>query len=355
MYISPYSIIFGIIFIKTETHYRLQKEKMKHILKLILFLLASISFCQCNQDIFVEETYDQDTPAEEFAPEITEYTLNGEGDSITIQFLSGKWEISGFHFNADENMFREKWEYFPYDEQDTIYTWEPILWTGRGKGVYKDPFTQVTVERERYDELKVKVEGNSYAVPYQFCITTSNASDLKTIYINILPGTPYQIDRVEYNLDAFYTSQSEEKRGGDYITNHTSQPTSWQVDVFKNAYSLIEFEPDTDYPYPLTEPETKLPIPYFNPETNKLEIGNEEANYPPGTQIIPVKLPDTIYDITVPANSKMTIQVYWIWNEIITPYKIYFIQPKTGKRYEAEGMFRRLMPIDHRITTSIIE
>ena len=204
---------------------------MKHILKLILFLLASISFCQCNQDIFVEEPYGQDTPAEEFAPEITEYTLNGEGDSITIQFLSGKWEISGFHFNADENMFREKWEYFPYDEQDTIYTWEPILWTGRGKGVYKDPFTQVTVERERYDELKVKVEGNSYAVPYQFCITTSNASDLKTIYINILPGTPYQIDRVEYNLDAFYTSQSEEKRGGDYITNHTSQPTSWQVEL----------------------------------------------------------------------------------------------------------------------------
>ena len=125
---------------------------MKHILKLILFLLASISFCQCNQDIFVEEPYGQDTPAEEFAPEITEYTLNGEGDSITIQFLSGKWEIflsgkweiSGFHFNADENMFREKWEYIPYDEQDTIYTWEPILWTGRGKGVYKDPFTQVT-------------------------------------------------------------------------------------------------------------------------------------------------------------------------------------------------------------------
>lgn len=328
---------------------------MKHILKLILFLLASISFCQCNQDIFVEEPYGQDTPAEEFAPEITEYTLNGEGDSITIQFLSERWEILGFSFNSDTDMLDGGWTFYSYDEPDTVYTDKPVFVTSRGKGTYEDLFTKISVEREQYDKLKINVEANSYARPYQFRIMTSNSSDSKIIYINIFPGTPYQIDRVEYDLDAFYTSQSEETRGGANITNHTSQPTSWQVDVFKDAYSLIEFKPDTDYPYPLTEPETKLPIPYFNPETNKLEIGDEEADYPPGTQIIPVKLPEIIYDITIPANSKMIIQVYWIWNEIITPYKIYFIQPKTGKRYEAEGMFRRLMPIDHRITTSNIE
>ena len=44
------------------------------------FLLCTL-FCQCNGDIFVEE----------FAPAATEYTLNGDGDSITIQFASGDW------------------------------------------------------------------------------------------------------------------------------------------------------------------------------------------------------------------------------------------------------------------------
>lgn len=318
---------------------------MKSVIHTILLFLLCALFCQCNGDIFVKE----------FIPSIDQCTLNGNGDSISIRFTSGDWNVSTLYFTYGIEYNEGEWKFYS-DEENSGLSAPTIAWSGKGKGIYENPFTKIVVTRELYDQLKINVDENSYAEPYQLCIETTNSVDYKEIYITVLPGTPYQIERIEYNLDAFYISQSQELKDEACINNESSSPINWHIDVFKNAYCLLRFEQDkNNYPYNPVTPETKFPIPYFDPLSNKLKMGNEEAAYSSNTQVIPAKLSNIAYDLTVPANSTMKVQVYWIWNESITPYKIYFVHPQTDRRYQIEGVFYRYTPIDYYITTTNVE
>ena len=124
------------------------------------FLLCTL-FCQCNGDIFVEE----------FAPAATEYTLNGDGDSITIQFASGDWDVSGGYFSS----------YQPYTWTICDVIGHPVKvdeqphWEGLGKCLYDDFLLSVEITRDQYNKLYIKTCENAYKDSISLTLTISNS------------------------------------------------------------------------------------------------------------------------------------------------------------------------------------
>ena len=56
---------------------------MKTFLHIAVYLLIFLGLSGCNSDVFIED----------FQPSVSDVTLDGNGDSVTIHFKSSNWNL----------------------------------------------------------------------------------------------------------------------------------------------------------------------------------------------------------------------------------------------------------------------
>ena len=83
---------------------------MKTIVNLTAYILILLGLYSCNDDVFVDD----------FRTSDTEFTLDGNGDEVTIRFASSNWDLVWMYtydsdfthqyevYDADDNLINEK-------------------------------------------------------------------------------------------------------------------------------------------------------------------------------------------------------------------------------------------------------
>ena len=56
---------------------------MKTLLHIVVYIFILMGLSGCNSDVFVED----------FQPSVSDVTLEGNGDSVTIRFKSSNWDL----------------------------------------------------------------------------------------------------------------------------------------------------------------------------------------------------------------------------------------------------------------------
>ncbi|ADY37934.1 hypothetical protein Bacsa_3409 [Phocaeicola salanitronis DSM 18170] len=305
------------------------------------FLLCTL-FCQCNGDIFVEE----------FAPAATEYTLNGDGDSITIQFASGDWDVSGGYFSS----------YQPYTW--TIYDviGHPVKvdeqphWEGLGKCLYDDFLLSVEITRDQYNKLYIKTCENAYKDSISLTLTISNSFTTQLIKIHITPATRYQLSRIEYQLSDFSHETIEKKHGYGSFYNVSNVPTRWGIHVFQNRYNQVWFE--SLWPAQILAPDTQVEIPCYHPnEVPPLTLSQQKVTYSEEYQNLPLSYSNLMEWIEIPPHCTQDVYTQITYDKVGVFYNLYAINPKTGKERLFSGTFYSRAPrqTDYKIIQETIK
>ena len=67
---------------------------MKTLLHIVVYIFILMGLSGCNSDVFVED----------FQPSVSDVTLEGNGDSVTIRFKSSNWDpVSYTHLTLPTN------------------------------------------------------------------------------------------------------------------------------------------------------------------------------------------------------------------------------------------------------------
>ena len=62
---------------------RKTQNNMKTLLHIVVYIFILMGLSGCNSDVFVED----------FQPSVSDVTLEGNGDSVTIRFKSSNWDL----------------------------------------------------------------------------------------------------------------------------------------------------------------------------------------------------------------------------------------------------------------------
>lgn len=302
---------------------------MKSVIHIILSLFLCTLFCQCNGDIFVKE----------FIPSICKCTLNGDSDSVTIQFSSGDWDVYTVYFTYGIDQNEGIWEF--HSDEDAGSADPTIAWKGIGKGTYENEFTKIVIAREHYDQLKVYVDENCSLEPYELCIEMTNSFSSQTIYITVQPGTRYEVDRIEYDLTPLQCTNTYQTIGSYTIYNPYATPLSQNVHTFQYVARSIQFIQDTDFPFQILDINTWLPIPYYiEGSENQLTLSDEKRPYTPDIQTESGEYLTT-KEITIPPYTQIRISLVAEVNEFWTNYTIYATNPQSKRQRTFKGTLHK--------------
>ena len=98
---------------------------MKTLLHIVVYIFILMGLSGCNSDVFVED----------FQPSVSDVTLEGNGDSVTIRFKSSNWDLLRVYDYYDNSSLY----YSVYDKDGNIVSQNqsPVL-EGLGKIVCDD-------------------------------------------------------------------------------------------------------------------------------------------------------------------------------------------------------------------------
>ena len=305
---------------------------MKSVIHIILSLFLCTLFCQCNGNVFVEE----------FIPAVTEYTLNGDGDSITIQFASEDWDVSGGYTSV---YYPDMWTIYDKNGNPTITGTQPH-WNGLGKCQYDDTLLNLEVARDHPDQLCVKIHENAYKDSVSLTLAISNSFATQPIEIRITPATRYQLSRIEYQLSAFSHEATEETHGHSSFLNQAYGDTiRFGIHIFQNQYNQIWFENLVPQMSQILAPDTQVEIPYYNPNgTPPLTLSQQKVPYSTEYQNLPLNYPDLTEWIEIPPYCNQNIYTQFVYDKIGVYYNLYAVNPKSGKERLINGTFYSRTP-----------
>lgn len=104
---------------------------MKTLLHIVVYIFILMGLSGCNSDVFVED----------FQPSVSDVTLEGNGDSVTIRFKSSNWDLLRVYDYYDNSSLY----YSVYDKDGNIVSQNqsPVL-EGLGKIVCDDIISLLT-------------------------------------------------------------------------------------------------------------------------------------------------------------------------------------------------------------------
>jgi hypothetical protein len=235
---------------------RKTQNNMKTLLHIVVYIFILMGLSGCNSDVFVED----------FQPSVSDVTLEGNGDSVTIRFKSSNWDLLRVYDYYDNSSLY----YSVYDKDGNIVSQNqsPVL-EGLGKIVcddiiYKDKMVDFAIERTHPREVKITVNENMYSSLFQFCVTVSNEYETKKIYVSITPSDRYIFDRITYSLDAYsYTDKQIEERKSIVVNNRGDESiVTNYIFPFKDEHRQIQFTSNNPEAFNLladSKPEVEIP------------------------------------------------------------------------------------------------
>lgn len=310
---------------------------MKTFLHIAVYLLIFLGLSGCNGDVFIED----------FQPSVSDVTLDGNGDSVTIHFKSSNWNLLHVYDYYDNSSLY----YSVYDKDGNIVSQNqsPVL-EGLGKIVcddviYEDKIVDFTIERTHPQEVKLTVNENALSSLFQFSIIASNEYETKEIHVAITPSDRYIFDHITYSLDVYsYNDKKIEERKSWIINNLTSTVVTSIQFPYKNEHRLVKFSSDTPGAFGLLANSNQdIEIPSIS--DGYLVMNGERAKYTSDLQSLPLPFSDD-KRIEVPIQpytyQRLTLMLEYEWFE--TNFTLYAVHPKTKKKKVITGILQSKMP-----------
>ena len=101
---------------------RKTQNNMKTLLHIVVYIFILMGLSGCNSDVFVED----------FQPSVSDVTLEGNGDSVTIRFKSSNWDLLRVYDYYDNSSLY----YSVYDKdgniEEILCTYDPETKSGSG-------------------------------------------------------------------------------------------------------------------------------------------------------------------------------------------------------------------------------
>lgn len=309
---------------------------MKTFLHIAVYLLIFLGLSGCNSDVFIED----------FQPSVSDVTLDGNGDSVTIHFKSSNWNLLHMYDYYDNSSLY----YSVYDKDGNIVSQNqsPVL-EGLGKivcddVVYEDKIVDFTIERTHPQEVKLTVNENARSSLFQFSIIASNEYETKEIHVAITPSDRYIFDHITYSLDMYsYTDTHIEERRSMVIDNRGNGNVTNYIFPFQNEYRQIQFTSNNPEAFNLLASKPEVEIPGI--VDGYLVMNGERVQYASDMQRLPLPFPDTEKKAVItPAQTSQRITVLLEYEWFETYFTLYAVHPKTKKEKVITGTLKSKMP-----------
>ena len=309
---------------------------MKTFLHIAVYLLIFLGLSGCNGDVFIED----------FQPSVSDVTLDGNGDSVTIHFKSSNWNLLHVYDYYDNSSLY----YSVYDKDGNIVSQNqsPVL-EGLGKIVcddviYEDKIVDFTIERTHPQEVKLTVNENALSSLFRFSIIASNEYETKEIHVAITPSDRYIFDHITYSLDMYsYTDTHIEERRSMVIDNRGNGNVTNYIFPFQNEYRQIQFTSNNPEAFNLLASKPEVEIPGI--VDGYLVMNGERVQYASDMQRLPLPFPDTEKKAVItPAQTSQRITVLLEYEWFETYFTLYAVHPKTKKEKVITGTLKSKMP-----------
>lgn len=151
---------------------------MKTFTNLAAYILIFLVLYGCNDDVFVDD----------FRISDSEFTLDGNGDAVTIRFASSNWDLVWMYtYDSD---FIHQYEVYDVDD-NLIMKNQDVYLKGLGKIVCNEKLTDFIIQRSNPKELKITVGENVRNDYFRFMLVVSNDYESQEIYVEITPSDRY--------------------------------------------------------------------------------------------------------------------------------------------------------------------
>ncbi len=303
---------------------------MKTIVNLTAYILILLGLYSCNDDVFVDD----------FRTSDTEFTLDGNGDEVTIRFASSNWDLVWMYtYDSD---FTHQYEVYDADDNLIMRNQDAYL-KGLGKIVCNEKLTDFIIQRSNPKELKITVGENVRNDYFRFMLVVSNEYESQEIYVQITPSDRYVFAHITYSLNAYYSERKIEEEVNIVRSNFENTPSPLHL-IVQGIRHKVTFRSDTSEAFQLLG-DGNLTVEIPSIENGSLVMNGVQAQYTSMEQEFP--FPDIYRDIFIPANTTQHITLMQEYEWFETEYTLYAIHPKTKKQRVITGMFQSTIPTDN--------
>ena len=263
---------------------------MKTIVNLTAYILILLGLYSCNDDVFVDD----------FRTSDTEFTLDGNGDEVTIRFASSNWDLVWMYtYDSD---FTHQYEVYDADDNLIMRNQDAYL-KGLGKIVCNEKLTDFIIQRSNPKELKITVGENVRNDYFRFMLVVSNEYESQEIYVQITPSDRYVFAHITYSLNAYYSERKIEEEVNIVRSNFENTPSPLHL-IVQGIRHKVTFRSDTSEAFQLLG-DGNLTVEIPSIENGSLVMNGVQAQYTSMEQEFP--FPDIYRDIFIPANTTQHI------------------------------------------------
>ena len=237
---------------------------MKTIVNLTAYILILLGFYSCNDDVFVDD----------FRTSDTEFTLDGNGDEVTIRFASSNWDLVWMYtYDSD---FTHQYEVYDADD-NLIMRNQDVYLKGLGKIVCNEKLTDFIIQRSNPKELKITVGENVRNDYFRFMLVVSNEYESQEIYVQITPSDRYVFAHITYSLNAYYSERKIEEEVNIVRSNFENTPSPLHL-IVQGIRHKVTFRSDTSEAFQLLG-DGNLTVEITSIATGSLVMNGVQAQY----------------------------------------------------------------------------
>ena len=259
---------------------------MKTIVNLTAYILILLELYSCNDDVFVDD----------FRTSDTEFTLDGNGDEVTIRFASSNWDLVWMYtYDSD---FTHQYEVYDADDNLIMRNQDAYL-KGLGKIVCNEKLTDFIIQRSNPKELKITVGENVRNDYFRFMLVVSNEYESQEIYVQITPSDKYVFDHISYSLNAYYSERKIEEEVNIVRSNFENTPSPLHL-IVQGIRHKVTFRSDTSEAFQLLG-DGNLTVEIPSIENGSLVMNGVQAQYTSMEQEFP--FPDIFLSRLIPRST----------------------------------------------------
>lgn len=278
----------------------------------------------CNHEVFVDE----------FAPEVTRFTLDGNGDTVVVDFPSDKWDVlavttasgqylSGRVYDADGNLVAR--------DRD-------LALTGLGCLEYDSEYMHCSFVRDEPRSLSVVVGENMHADSARtISVWVGNEYEQHPIGFEISPGERYEADSVLYALEPGSVETVLEPDKVLSFMNLLSHPWETRVVVrsSEKRWGTFRKEATADLGW-LASSMVEVPDSVSG---GRLVFGGTKVPLIFGPQHIPLDMPDAQKSVTISPMCSAAISTVLEYRRFRAFYTVHATHPRNGRHRTFSGIY----------------
>jgi len=302
-------------------------------LAVYIAFLSLLTFCSCNNDVFVDE----------LQTSATEIEMNGDGDSTTIQTNTSDWKIWSVDdtSNPAGSQFRGK----VYDESGDTKGYDVNFFQinrAKGKLVYTGRQNGFTINRNKDNAIDISVDENLQDSAFKFTVWICDAYKTVPIHITQAASSGFSFDHIAYQY--LPDSYHKEWVSTSITMNNEGDTLRTEMSVFSGKHRKYQFSSDDPKAFGYLNDLLQVEIPILENDGTLL-IGTEKATYMPKVQEGRLPFDDVMQPIVLPpGESQLRLDIAYAYFD--AAYTLYLRSNKTGLTKSVSGIFHSKMPLN---------